>query len=108
MHVHASENDRSTPGQGQVRWHETLSVLKRCGWDGVLMVEAFGMSLPALAAATRIWRPMFESPEQLARDAVQFLRHAWAAAGEGPDRSAASLGEVKGEVFLDLARRRTS
>jgi len=84
MHVHASENDRSTPGQGQVRWHETLSVLKRRGWDGVLMVEAFGMSLPALAAATRIWRPMFESPEQLARDAVQFLRRAWAAAGDEP------------------------
>jgi D-psicose/D-tagatose/L-ribulose 3-epimerase len=87
MHVHASENDRSTPGQGQVRWHETLSVLKRRGWDGVLMVEAFGMSLPALAAATRIWRPMFESPEQLARDAVRFLRDAWAEAGNVPDGS---------------------
>jgi len=91
MHVHASENDRSTPGQGQVRWHETLSVLKRRGWDGVLMVEAFGMALPALAAATRIWRPMFESPQQLARDAVQFLRHAWAAASDGQDRSGARL-----------------
>lgn len=80
LHFHASENDRSTPGQGQVRWAQTLGVLKRRGWDGVLMVEAFGMSLPALAAATRIWRPMFDSPEQLARDAVTFLRRAWAEA----------------------------
>lgn len=80
LHFHASENDRSTPGQGQVRWAETLAVLKRRGWDGILMVEAFGLSLPALAAATRIWRPMFESPEQLARDAVAFLQRSWAAA----------------------------
>jgi len=89
MHVHASKIDRSTPGQGHVRWHETLSGLKRRSWDGVPMVEACGMSLPALAAATRIWRPMFESPEQLARGALQFLSRAWAAAGEGSDRSAA-------------------
>lgn len=79
-HVHASENDRSTPGAGQVRWAETFATLKRGGWDGVLMVEAFGMALPGLAAATRIWRPMFDSPEQLTRDAVAFLRRAWAAA----------------------------
>lgn len=77
MHFHASENDRSTPGQGQVRWAQTLAVLKRRGFDGVLMVEAFGMSLPALAAATRIWRPMFDSPDQLATDAIAFLRDAW-------------------------------
>jgi D-psicose/D-tagatose/L-ribulose 3-epimerase len=79
-HVHASENDRSTPGAGQVRWAETFATLKRGGWDGVLMVEAFGMALPALAAATRIWRPMFESQERLAAEAIAFLRRAWAAA----------------------------
>ena len=79
-HFHASENDRSTPGAGQVRWAETFATLKRGGWNGVLMVEAFGMALPGLAAATRIWRPMFDSPEQLTRDAVGFLHSAWAAA----------------------------
>ena len=76
-HVHISENDRSTPGHGHVRWAETFGVLRRRGWSGVLMVEAFGLSLPSLAAATRIWRPMFESPEQLARDAVHFMRQQW-------------------------------
>ncbi len=79
-HVHCSENDRSTPGLGQVRWAETFATLKRGGWDGVLMVEAFGMALPALAAATRIWRPMFETQDRLAEDAIGFLRRAWAAA----------------------------
>lgn len=79
-HFHASENDRSTPGAGQVRWAETFATLKHGGFDGVLMVEAFGMALPALAAATRIWRPMFDSQDRLAEDAIGFLRRAWAAA----------------------------
>jgi D-psicose/D-tagatose/L-ribulose 3-epimerase len=79
-HFHASENDRSTPGAGQVRWAETFATLKRAGWDGVLMVEAFGMALPALAAATRIWRPMFETQDRLAEEAIGFLRRAWEAA----------------------------
>lgn len=79
-HFHVSENDRSTPGAGQVRWAETFATLKRGGWNGVLMVEAFGTALPALAAATRIWRPMFESQDRLAAEAIGFLRRAWAAA----------------------------
>ena len=38
------------------------------------MVEAFGLALPELAAATKIWRRMFESEEQLARDALAFMK----------------------------------
>ena len=73
-HVHISENDRSTPGQGGIGWKETFDTLHRQGYDGWLMVEAFGLALPELAAATKIWRRMFESEEQLAADAYQFMR----------------------------------
>ena len=38
------------------------------------MIEAFGDSLPELAGATKIWRRMFESEEQLARDGAAFIR----------------------------------
>ncbi len=72
--VHISENDRSTPGCGHVRWGETFGKLKEIAYHGWLVVEAFGMSLPALQAATKIWRRMFESEEQLAQDALAFLR----------------------------------
>jgi D-psicose/D-tagatose/L-ribulose 3-epimerase len=44
------------------------------GYDGWLMVEAFGLALPELAAATKIWRRMFESEEQLSRDALAFMK----------------------------------
>lgn len=73
-HVHISENDRSTPGLGQVRWTETFDALRQINYNGWLMVEAFGLALPELAAATKIWRRMFESEEQLARDALAFMR----------------------------------
>ncbi len=73
-HVHISENDRSTPGQGNVRWAENFDALKQVGYNGWMMVEAFGLALPELAAATKIWRRMYQSEEQLAADALAFMR----------------------------------
>jgi D-psicose/D-tagatose/L-ribulose 3-epimerase len=73
-HVHICENDRSTPGSGGVRWQETFDTLSEVGYDGWMVVEAFGSSLPELVAATKIWRKMYESEEQLARDALAFMK----------------------------------
>jgi D-psicose/D-tagatose/L-ribulose 3-epimerase len=74
VHVHISENDRSTPGQGQIAWDETFAALKQTGYDGWMVVEAFGLALPEIAAATKIWRKMYQSEEQLARDALAFMK----------------------------------
>ena len=78
IHVHISENDRSTPGQGNIRWDESFDALKATGYDGWMTIEAFGGSLPALAAATKIWRQMYESEEQLATDGLKFMKTEWA------------------------------
>ena len=76
-HVHISENDRSTPGEGQVRWDETFAALKEIGYDGWLTIEAFGLAMPELAAATKIWRKMYPSEEHLAVEGLAFMkRHA--------------------------------
>lgn len=77
-HVHISENDRSTPGKGQVAWDASFDALAESGYDGWLTIEAFGSALPSLAAATKIWRRMFEDEEQLARDGHDFIRAEWA------------------------------
>ncbi len=77
VHVHISENDRSTPGQGGVNWDANFAALKEVGYDGYLMIEAFGLALPELAAATKIWRRMYESEEQLARDGLAFMKSRW-------------------------------
>jgi D-psicose/D-tagatose/L-ribulose 3-epimerase len=72
-HVHISENDRGVPGTGSVAWDANFAALRDIGYDGWLTVEAFGNFLPNLAAATKIWRPLFDSEEQLAAEAHAFL-----------------------------------
>jgi len=74
VHVHISENDRSTPGKGLVHWDENWDSLKEINYDGWLVIEAFGQALPEIAAATKIWRRMFESEEQLAKDGLAFMK----------------------------------
>lgn len=77
VHVHISENDRSTPGKGHVDWKTTFDTLKAVGYDGWLMIEAFGLALPKIAAATKIWRRMYESEDQLAREGLAFMKSEW-------------------------------
>lgn len=79
-HVHVSENDRGTPGQGHVDWTATFGALKRGGYDGWLTIEAFGRALPELAAATRVWRDFFDSPDGVWREGIAHIRSGWAAA----------------------------
>jgi D-psicose/D-tagatose/L-ribulose 3-epimerase len=74
LHVHISENDRSTPGSGNVRWDENFDTLYEIGYNGYLVCEAFSASLPKLTAATKIWRKMYESDDQLARDTYAFMK----------------------------------
>jgi D-psicose/D-tagatose/L-ribulose 3-epimerase len=79
VHVHISENDRSTPGKGGVNWSDSWKHLKRIGYDGPLVIEAFGQGLPALAAATKIWRKMFPDELALAKDGLEFMKRSWEA-----------------------------
>lgn len=78
-HVHISECDRGTPGTGMVRWDETFAALREVKYDGWLVIEAFGRALPALAAATKVWRDLFPTPEQVYVDGLRFMRTKWKA-----------------------------
>jgi hypothetical protein len=72
--VHISENDRSIPGTGHVHWDETFDALHAAGYGGWMVVEAFGLALPNIVAATKIWRKMFPSENQLATDSRAFMK----------------------------------
>ena len=78
-HVHISENDRGTPGTGQVNWDESFRTLREVGYDGWLVIEAFGRALPDLAAATRVWRDLFANAKDVYTDGLQLIRDKWAA-----------------------------
>jgi D-psicose/D-tagatose/L-ribulose 3-epimerase len=79
IHVHISENDRGTPGTGQVHWDETFRALRQVKYDGWLTIESFGRALPALAAATRVWRDLFPSAEEVYTQGLRFMKEKWAA-----------------------------
>jgi D-psicose/D-tagatose/L-ribulose 3-epimerase len=74
IHVHVSENDRGIPGTGQVHWDEFFGALKQSRYDGYLTIEAFGRALPALAAATKVWRDLFPDPIGLCRDGLAHIK----------------------------------
>ena len=74
IHAHVSENDRGVPGTGQVDWDGYFSAFKATGFDGYFTIEAFGRSLPALAAATKVWRDLFPDAMDLCRDGIAFIK----------------------------------
>ena len=79
IHVHLSENDRGTPGRGHVPWDATYKALRAAKYDGWLTIEAFGRAMPALAAATRVWRDFFPDREQVYREGFKNIKTGWAA-----------------------------
>ena len=80
VHVHISENDRGTPGTGQIRWDENFSALSQIHYDRWMVIEAFGRALPDLAAATRVWRDLFDDPYRLCESGLHFVQDSWRAA----------------------------
>jgi D-psicose/D-tagatose/L-ribulose 3-epimerase len=75
-HVHACENDRGTPGSGQVNWSVVFAALRDINYQGALVIESFGYAIKELAAAACIWRDLAASPADIAWDGVAFLRKA--------------------------------
>ncbi len=73
-HIHISENDRGTPGRGHLPWPAIFAAIRARGYDGWLTIEAFGRALPALAAATRVWRDLSASPEQVFGEGIELIR----------------------------------
>ena len=79
-HVHISENNRGVPGAGHIRFQDVFDALKRSGYDGWMTVEAFGAAMPDIAAATKIWRPLFGSERDVYEGAFTLMRDGWAQA----------------------------
>lgn len=76
--LHISENDRGIPGRGHIDFAEIFRAVRATGYDGWVTLEAFGAGLPELAAATRVWRPLFPDFETLFSESISFMRKSWA------------------------------
>jgi D-psicose/D-tagatose/L-ribulose 3-epimerase len=73
-HVHCSANDRGIPGEDHIPWQGVFGALQAIDYNGWCVLEAFGRSLPGLAAATKIWRDMFAEPLDVARKGIPRMR----------------------------------
>jgi D-psicose/D-tagatose/L-ribulose 3-epimerase len=74
FHFQASENDRGTPGTGNVAWAETWKALDDIGYDGTIVIESFLPTVKEIARAVSLWRPVAPSMDSLAREGLAFLR----------------------------------
>ena len=57
-----------------IKRRELIAALKEINYKGWLVIEALGTADPAIVNAANIWRNAFESPEQLYRDGIGFIR----------------------------------
>ncbi len=72
-HVHISENDRGTPGRGQVHWNAVFETLKEIDYDGWLTIEAFSTIIPEFANAINVWRD-YSPAEEVYREGLEFIK----------------------------------
>ena len=76
-HVHASASHRGLLGEDQVDWTGVLGALHYAGYQGDIVIESFSRENQVIAKAASIWRKLYDSPEQLAVEGLQFLRKTW-------------------------------
>ena len=76
-HVHFSANDRGAVGSGHIDWTGTCAALREIGYlrpERWIVAETFTGSVPEIAAATAIWRPIVPDPWTYAADSLAFMR----------------------------------
>lgn len=76
-HVHASASHRGLIGRDQVDWSGILGALVDIGYDGDVVIESFSEGNQVIARAAAIWRRLYDSPEQLAVEGLQFLKSSY-------------------------------
>jgi len=82
-HVHISENDRGTPGKGQVHWEQIFNTLKEINYDGWLTIEAFSRNNPEFASGINVWRNFQPTLEEIYRNGFTFIKNSWRDAAGG-------------------------
>ena len=72
-HVHISENDRGTPGDGHVPFDDAFSALADIHYKGWLTIEAFSRNDPDFANAINVWRE-YNDPWHIAENGLKFIQ----------------------------------
>ncbi len=74
FNVHISENNRGIPGEGHAAMPELFETLKKGGYEGHLVVEAFNANVPEMRPLLRLWRPFVDSEDEIAIKALKYMK----------------------------------
>jgi D-psicose/D-tagatose/L-ribulose 3-epimerase len=72
-HVHISENDRGTPGDGHINWDDVFSTLASINYTGWLTIESFSRSDVDFANAINVWRE-YSKPWDVATNGFAMIK----------------------------------
>ena len=72
-HVHISENDRGTPGDGHIPWDDTFRTLAEVAYTGWMTIEAFTRNDIGFANSINVWRE-FSKPWDIAENGFAFIK----------------------------------
>lgn len=73
-HFYASENNRGSPGTGQVHWKSVADALRRINYDRWVVIESFTPENKVIAKAASIWRDTEVNNFVLAEKGLKFLK----------------------------------
>lgn len=73
-YVTIAESHRGLPGTGTVPWESIWQGLAQAGYDGPLVLEAFGSVEPETARRLSLWRGDERAADALAKGGLAFLR----------------------------------
>ena len=71
FHLHGSDSHRGIPGEGHVPWGQVASALQKIRYNGYVVIESFDPE-GRLAPLARLWRPLSDSQDTLARQGSGF------------------------------------
>lgn len=72
-HVHISENDRGTPGDGHIPWDDTFRTLAELDYPGWMTIEAFTRNDVDFANSINVWRE-YNDPWNIAENGLTFIK----------------------------------
>ncbi|WP_461104436.1 sugar phosphate isomerase/epimerase family protein [Spirosoma koreense] len=72
-HVHISENDRGTPGDGHIPWDDTFRTLAEINYTGWMTIEAFTRNDVDFANSINVWRE-YNDPWDIAENGFRFIK----------------------------------
>ncbi|RYF71582.1 MAG: sugar phosphate isomerase/epimerase [Cytophagaceae bacterium] len=72
-HVHISENDRGTPGDGHIPWDDTFRTLAELNYNGWMTIEAFTRNDIDFANSINVWRE-YNDPWDIAENGLKFIK----------------------------------